>query len=50
MGRRPEEIIKETILMLDVALTEKDDQGYIRIQARSLAELTQALRDAGYGY
>jgi len=50
MGRKPEEVIKDSILMLDVKISEKDDNGDVKIKARALRELTQALRDAGYCY
>jgi hypothetical protein len=50
MGRKPEEVIKDAVLMIDVKMTEKDEKGYVSIKASKLAELTQALRDSGMCY
>ena len=48
MGKKPEEIIRDSIFMLDIKLSEKDEKGNVTMKARPLAELAQALRDMGY--
>ncbi len=48
MGRKPEEILKEAVFMLDVKLADKDEKGNVVLKAKSLSEIVQALRDLGY--